>query len=113
MKKLLLSLLVLVPATSLFADMRFDPITGRFYSYPVTADINQLEYDNLFSNCVQISNNLKLWTSPLNPSFKDIFDHCALYLKTINTPTALRLISDIKKNTVHFTNGSYAGTVFS
>lgn len=112
MKKLLLSLLLLVIGTTLFADMRFDPISGRFFSHPQTSDINQQEYDNLFSQCAKIYNNMLIASAPYTPSFKDVVDHCSLYLKRINTPTALRLITDINKNTVHYTNGSYLFKVF-
>lgn len=56
MKKLLLSLLLLVPTTSLIADMQFDAINNRFYSSPMTPDIDQNEYHNLWVKFFQIVN---------------------------------------------------------
>ena len=51
MKKLLLSFLVLVPETSLFADTLFDRVNRRFYTTPAAYNIDQNEYHSL---CVQI-----------------------------------------------------------
>lgn len=54
MKKLLLSLLVLIPVTSLNADIKFDTVNNSFYSYPVTPDIDQNKYHDIWTKVIQI-----------------------------------------------------------
>ncbi len=66
MKKLLLSLLVLVPATALLADTQFDSVNNRFCSYPDTADIDQNEYHNLFIKYYKI---IQAWSASYGVNF--------------------------------------------
>jgi hypothetical protein len=60
MKKLLLSLLVLIPTTSLIADMQFDEVNKRFYSSPMTPDIDQDKYHDMWTKFIQI---YKAWAA--------------------------------------------------
>ena len=100
MKKLLLSLLILAPSASLFADLKQDPKTGKYYTVPASPYINQIEYDHLMSKIERMTKEyLKNPYSPatnLNDTSLKIFT----YLATINTPTAERLMMDIFRITI-------------
>lgn len=54
MKKILLSLLILIPVTSLIADVKFDEVNKRFYSSPMTPDIDQNKYHDLWTKLLHI-----------------------------------------------------------
>lgn len=76
MKKLLLSLLLLIPLTSVIADVQFDEVNRRFYSSPMTPDIDQNKYHDLWTKLFQI---YKAWAASygvyvedwLNPSHSE------------------------------------------
>lgn len=112
MKKLLLSLLVLAPASSLLADMRYDPVYNRYYSYPETPGINQDEYFTLWLECVKIYENIKFLSAPIKPSYSDMIYYCSSCLNKVGTPAALRLQADLIKNTVHLANGNFMCNIF-
>ena len=127
MKKLVLSLLVLTPVTSLMADAKFDPVTRKFYTVPASPYINQTEYHNLISDLgrifmqwlnangydlVSLSSIAKtmsqaqfqIYITQLiqnDPAMSKqcIYAVCS-YLAAFNTPTADRLAMDIVKGFV-------------
>jgi len=106
MKKLFLMGLFMIIAVSLQADMVYDPVTDSIYSVPQSPDINPAEYACLFYACGVIKQNIKLGNGGTDPSFKDLLNQVSIYLKKIGTPTALRLLSDLKKNKVFYPDGS-------
>ncbi|MBS1986602.1 hypothetical protein JST99_01575 [Candidatus Dependentiae bacterium] len=61
MKKILMIIsFFTVFATSLNAQMRYNPINNRIYSHPETPDINQNEYRMLVLRCAQLEARMKL-----------------------------------------------------
>ncbi len=111
MKKLLLSLLVLVPATSLFAERKFDEAKQKFYSIPSSSYVNQEEYHCLnIKVCLiiqqySISKDISLNNLIFNEAAgKELRDKILLYLATIGTPTAERVLMDIIKEKFFGTN---------
>jgi hypothetical protein len=94
-------------ATPLWANLVYDPVVNAFYSEPQTPDINQAEYFSLLCDCLSITQNIIVLLDGKNLSKKD-GEQIALFLKRIGTPTALRLLSDLKKKTIFYPNGSIA-----
>ena len=97
---------------SMFAQMRYDLVSGRIYSHPEMLNINQAEYLTLFLGCVQIAAHMKEINGGIQPPIKNILDQCDFYLKRLGTPTALRLIADLKANAVYYANGSFMDKIF-
>ena len=90
MKKI--ALLGILTTSVLCAELRVDVANVRVYSLPKSKHINQDEYHMLFT---EIGSGLKPYGILTAPD-KEI---CVCYsmLKMIGTPTAHRLISDIKQ----------------
>lgn len=110
MKILLMALLTLGPVSHLLADMRYNPINNLLYSYP--ENINQAEYRALLVDCMVIENRLIAMNGGLRPAVITIINQCAFYLNSVGTPAALRLISDLNKNTLHYANGTFIKYIF-
>lgn len=108
MKRMLLVALALgLMPLFIKSEMRYNPVNGLLYSHPESPEINKVEYLLLLAACVQIENNVKAANGSKIVSNKELYNQCVFYLKSIGTPTALRLISDMKKNGVYYANGSY------
>ncbi len=75
---------------NLGAEMCFNG--DRAYTVPMTADINQDEYHNLFLVISPILQPYGLYNAPADRIFR-IRD----YLLNIGTPTAYRFLADIEK----------------
>lgn len=115
MKKLLITTLIigLIASTPrIIAEMRYNPLNNILYSYPETPDINQNEYLMLLFGCAQIEARLMAMNNGKQASRKTLFDQCSVYLNAIGTPTALRLIGDLKSNKIHYANGSFMKKIF-
>ena len=98
--------LFMIIAVPLWANLTYDPITDIIYSEPQLPDINQADYFYLFRDCVVIEANIKLCNKGNYPSKNDALNQLSIYLKRIGTPTALRLMSDLKKNKFFYPDGS-------
>lgn len=115
MKKLLLmTVLILGSIGHLLAEMRYNPINNLIYSHPETPDINQADYRLLLASCIAIEANMRAMNSGMLPNPKIIIDQCTAYLNSVGTPTALRVIADLNKNTIHYyANGTFMKNIFS
>jgi DNA repair ATPase RecN len=71
MKRLLLSLLVLIQATSLIAEVQFDEVNNSFYSSPMTPDIDQNKYHDLWTKLFQIP---KAWAASYGVYVEDLLN---------------------------------------
>lgn len=104
MKKLLLSLLLLVPGTSLFAECKIDLAKQKYYSIPASSYVNQEEYHSLITKLGSIIDTYSTIKSDSinnllsDDAFaKEVRDRILLYLVTVGTPTAERVLMDIFK----------------
>jgi len=114
MKKILIATLMM----SLFmevivAETRYNPINNLIYSHPETPDINQVEYRLLILACIEIENRMVAINGAIRPSEKDFFKQCEFYLKSIGSPTALRLIADMKHNKICYVDGSFMKKIYA
>lgn len=108
MKKVLMIILMAGLITpKIAAELRYNIVTNLYYSHPETSDINQVEYRLLVFACIEIENRIKAVNGVKNPPLGDYFKQCEIYLKRIGTPTALRLISDLKLNKMYYSDGSF------
>lgn len=82
MKKIFLSLLVLIPGTSVIADIKFDDVNKRFYSTPLSPDIDQVKYHDICSKCLEI---LRAWAGAHGIYIEDLFNTSASQIEEINT----------------------------
>lgn len=113
MKKLLIIILTTsLLAQNIIAEMRYNPITNLMYSHPEKPNIDQVQYCFLLLACAQIEANMKAMNHGKHPSKKSLLNQCSVYLKAIGTPTALRLISDLKSNKICYANGSFMKKIF-
>lgn len=113
MKRLLITLLTMnLLAQNMFAETRYNPINNLIYSHPETSDINQFEYRLLILACIGIENRMIAINGKNRPSVKDFFKQCELYLKRIGSPTALRLIADMKHNKICYADGSFMKKIY-
>ena len=101
------ALIILSITSPLFAEMRYNPINNLLYSHPETADINQADYRLLIAGCIALEANMRAMNGGNQPSNNDVLTQCIVLLQAVGTPTALRLIADLKNNTVHYANGSF------
>lgn len=94
MKKIFLSIIMLMPSI-LLADIKYDPINGKFYTSPHIKNINKDKYNNLAIQCAVISARIQFF----NPyaSIEYITDNFIKFLKTIKGPEAKQLIKDWQK----------------
>ena len=76
------------------ADIKYDIAMYRFYSIPMTPEINLCEYNSLVLQTSLMS--FQCWNNGVYG--KKVRDQISSYLKTLNTPTSLRLLSDFEKN---------------
>lgn len=113
MKKTLIVLLIAVMGINISAEMRYNPINNLLYSHPETPEINQDEYRTLILWCIELEARIIAMNRGLIVSQKDVLDQCNFYLKAIGTATAHRLMKDLKKNKVYYTNGSFMKEIFS
>ncbi len=104
-------------STALFAELMQDAKTFRYYSIPASPEINQLLYHAIVWDCKDIQ---KFWAeqqAALNTqfagnnrggSYQQIYGPLYVktqiteYLQRIATPTAIRLLEDLKKNNFVF-----------
>lgn len=101
MKKLLIAVLWIgLTVVSLSAELRYDAVGNYFYSFPKTADVNISEYNILVVQCGIIINRIDalLIAAGKKGNTKIYSKQVFEYLKQIGTPTALRLLKDLKKN---------------
>ncbi len=96
----------------LLADCVYDPAKGTFYTHPMSQGINQGEYRRLVQHCGQISERIKLVKCGLPFSNQEILEQCIKHLNQVGSPTAKRLIEDLKKNTIFYPDGSVLSTIF-
>ena len=110
MKRIVLPMLSLFSVGLLYGDMKYDPATDTFFSLPRTKEVDQHEYERLVYSYKEMfvttfgiarviadeANNGQSITQQEKNAFREWFIR---YLKNIGTPTALRLIQDIRKNT--------------
>lgn len=87
-KYFLLTLITL--SINLSAEMRFNG--HKAYTVPMTAEINQDEYHNIFLAISPVLQPYGLYNAPADRIFR-IRD----YLLTIGTPTAYRFLADMEK----------------
>lgn len=80
----------------LLADMQQDPISGRFYSIPMSPDINQTEYNDLMQLCCLMC-QARLMYAVTKDTDAETVKMLHSYLQKIGTPASKRLIVDIKK----------------
>lgn len=107
MNKVLAAILMLGSMSSLIAEMRFNPLTNCYYSYPEVPDINQHEYIMLLIDCGVIKERIIAANLGIQPDAELIINQYALYLNSVGTPTALRLLADFRKNSIHLSNGAF------
>lgn len=107
MKILLMATLTLGSISSSIAEMRFNPLNNRYYSYPETPDISQHEYVMLLIDCATIKKRIIAANGEIEPDFQLIIDQYIVYLTAVGTPTALRLIADLKRNAIFLSNGTF------
>ena len=90
MNKSLLFLLLLITASSLFADFKFDESTGKYYCVNAgkPKSIDQEEYDRLFRAAMADARDMYGQFS----WYKFFY-----YLNLIDSPTAEQLIRDVQK----------------
>jgi len=99
------------------AELMQDAKTFRYYSIPATSDINQLLYHALVWDCKDIQ---KFWAGQQaalkaqfagnnrGGSYQQIYgplyvrSQITEYLQRVATPTAIRLLEDLKKNNFIF-----------
>lgn len=106
MKKQLLPILLFTVTNILFADMTYDPINNEFITTPVLPEIDQNEYGILYRHCIQMQENIKHYNHGKYPSNKELLKQFSAYLKKVGTATALRLMSDLKKNKIFYPDGT-------
>ena len=81
MKKLFLSLLVLISATSVIADIQFDDVNKRFYSTPLSPDIDQVKYQDICTKCLTI---FRAWAGAHGIYIEDLFNTTASQTEEID-----------------------------
>lgn len=111
MKKLLL-VLGLFSGINLIPKFVYDPITNQLYTSPASDEINADEYVHLILKLNQIIENIGNFNSKftndeevLTPD--ELLGQCFYFLKQVGTPTALRLLEDLKDNGIYYPNGEY------
>ena len=109
MNKYMLTLLFLGLIGNVSAKLEFDSNTGRYYSTPVTKEINQNEYHKLVWACKDIQKNCYNQQAALNAKYAGcgngshnnaygpeyVKNMIIDYLNRIATPTSMRLLKDL------------------
>ena len=96
-KRLIVVALGLILSAPLLAKIEKDHVTNKFYSTPATPDINQEEFDDLLFRCWFVAGKIME-----HPGIKDddkkqtIADVTTSFLLEVGTPTAFRLLSDLR-----------------
>ena len=113
MKKLIFFVLISI-ASSVFADLVYDPTTHVIYCKSKAKNIDQNEYRSLLRHCIQIENNIIVMVKnrKISPK-KDFLNQCISYLRKVGTPTALQLIKDLKRDKVYYPDGSVMNKIYS
>lgn len=113
MKKLLL-VLVLSSGINILPKLVYDPVKNEFYTCPIDNKINEDEYISLYFKFLQVIKNIIDVNSqmPIANDWEELSPTEYLaqgfcFLKQVGTPTALRLLEDIKENAVYFPNGEF------
>ncbi|HZW60737.1 MAG TPA: hypothetical protein VFF04_00780 [Candidatus Babeliales bacterium] len=104
-------LLFLMFPVYLISEMKQDPKTFRYYSWPMTREINQNEYHIMVWNCKDIISNAAALQASLNArmagyarngSYLQAYGPLYIkkkieeYLQRIATPTSVRLLEDLR-----------------
>lgn len=112
MKKLLISILMISSISMpLLADMVYDPARNLFMTKPESPAINQGAYAALILGCHGIATNIMSLNNNQTPEKAVLLAQYTHYLKRIGTPTALRLIEDLRKDELFYPDGSVAHTL--
>lgn len=94
MNKFFLILAAIIVTFKLSADIKYDPSLQRFYTIPQSSSINQDEYHALLIQTTIIS--IQCWNNGVYG--KPLRQQITSYLKTLNTPTSLRVLADLEKD---------------
>lgn len=92
---------LIFPAVPLLADLQQNPTTGRFYSIPMSPDINQTEYDHLMQICCLMCSACLTYSVFKCNNDAEAVSMLHSFLQKIGTPTSKRLMADIKKDAKH------------
>lgn len=115
MKKLLFIMSIL-SATYSFPELIFDPVSNNYYTYPLDPKINGNEYAGLLLNVLQIGDNIlnadEAFDDENEVKPEEILNQIFVYLKSVGTPTALRLLHDLRKNIILYPNGAVFRKIF-
>jgi len=103
-----LFILLLFSSSIILSDMIYDPLQNIIYSSPLSSNIDQSKYVLLLHMCTQINDNMAKMNNGIYPSYNNFMIQTEHALKTIGTPTALRLLADLKKGKIFYPNGSVA-----
>jgi hypothetical protein len=106
-KALLLTLFTLFAIQPINAQLRFDPALNIFYSHPRHPSINEIEYVGLFATFIELWNRIEAANAGRIVPDKEILEQCVAWLKSVGTPTALRLIEDLEDNAIYYENGTF------
>ncbi len=87
---------LIISSFTLQADLQQDQTTGRFYSIPMSPNINQTEYNDLMQLC-SLMCQARLMYSVIKDTDEETVSMLHSYLQKVGTPTSKRLIADIKK----------------
>jgi len=108
MKKiLLLTSLMILSFIPLFAELKRDPKTKRYYSLPLSG-INQTEYHLLVWKCKDVEDQFLNMRARLAGGGRSSFTvggkemMITEFLERIATPTSIRLLEDLKKLKFNF-----------
>lgn len=114
MKRLFIMILMLgYIAQNMIAEIRYNPINDMWYTYPESPDINPQEYIMLLLGCIGIKDRMMRINGGIQPHSKDILNQYSVYLLSVGTPTALRLMADLKSNTINYADGSFMKKIFA
>jgi len=89
MKKLIIALVLSLSTSTIFAEVAVNTKTGKFYSKNAPKNINQEEYHQIWVSMIQ-------WAKS-NPYIHDFDKVLFMHLRTIGTPTAIRVIHDLQQ----------------
>ncbi len=108
----LMTLIIGLGHNQLNAEMRYDPVQNVLYSHPQDSSINHVEYVGLIVACIELSNRLVAMNNGRQIPIKEDLEQAYVYLKSVGTPTALRLIKDLKANAIYYKNGAFMRKIY-
>jgi len=82
----------MLAGSQLLAELRIDVATGKAYSIPASPEVNQEEYNQLFKELGKFYDAMKKECAGKEEAARKTI----IFLEMIGTPTALRLISDLR-----------------